>query len=78
MSIYPFQTPGEEVWLDPKNIAKTPFTSGGMTGRLGYVYLEPKCPLFWMEKIGFDWSLDLLLEAKQRTNGFQVYKTPTS
>ena len=30
------------------------------------IYLEPKCPLFWLEK-------DLLLEVKQRTNAFQVY-----
>ena len=29
-----FQTPGEEVWLDPKNIPIKHRTSGGMTGRL--------------------------------------------
>ena len=31
-----------------------------------YIYLEPKCPLFCLEKT-------LILEAKQRTDGFQVY-----
>ena len=32
-----------------------------------YIYLEPKLPLVWVGK-------DLLLEAKQGSFGFQVYK----
>ena len=30
-----FQTPGEEVFGPQKHTIQTPFTSGGMTGRLG-------------------------------------------
>ena len=32
-----FQTPGEEVFAPQKHTDQTPFTSGGMTGRQGFL-----------------------------------------
>ena len=40
---------------------------GGVCIYIIYIYLEP------FDDPCFDLSLDLLLEAKPRTNGFQVY-----